>query len=474
MREGDNVALIVIKESNNNDGKDEVVLEWKGESYTFEDLVSCGSSSRDGIHVLVDSNRDSSRNRLEQLEVIVSTSLLLGAIGSWFLCSATGYQAIFPSSATTGIVLKITIWLTIFAIATTNQYHYWYPLQRTLHITLSTPTPTTTTNKNHSDNQTTKAVQPVTTTITHKSISSTSTPPTTTTTTTTTNKSSPTKKTKKTSSTKKQPKQQEEQLLVSSSSTNATTIPHIMEDGDSVPFRFIRATKGDIKAAKIRWSKTLEWRESMGMDTILQEPHPNLSCIKQNYPHYFHLRGKKNEACYYESPPKMKLKALKEANITMDDMLRHYVLCCEFMWTVIEPNEEGKSIYVINLDGMGMRDFAGDVVDFVKRASAFTSEHYPERSGTIFVVNVPSWFSIIWNAVKGWVDDVTKQKIKIIKSGNPQSITKALLEKIELHNIPPEYGGTSMPLGQSPEEEVFAHHFAKLNNKATTKPQQPL
>ena len=99
---------------------------------------------------------------------------------------------------------------------------------------------------------------------------------------------------------------------------------------------------------------------------------------------------------------------MREAGISMDDLLRHYALCCEFMWTVIEPTQDGKSIYVINLEGMGMRDFAGDIVDFVKRESAFISAHYPERSDTFFIINVPSWFTIIWNAVKGLVDDVTK------------------------------------------------------------------
>ena len=34
-------------------------------------------------------------------------------------------------------------------------------------------------------------------------------------------------------------------------------------------------------------------------------------------------------------------------------------------------------------------------------------------------------------------------------------VTKALVEKIPIENIPPEYGGQSMPLGQSPEETMF-------------------
>lgn len=232
---------------------------------------------------------------------------------------------------------------------------------------------------------------------------------------------------------------------------------------ESIPFRFIRATKGDVAAAKMRWAETCQWRAEMGMDTILSKPHPKLQVIKENYPHYFHLRGKKNECCYYERPAKMNLPALKAAGVQMDELLTHYALCCEFMWTEIEPSEEGKSIYVIDLDGIGFRDFAGEVVDFVKRASAFTGAHYPERSGSIFVINVPSWFNVIWNVVKPMVDDVTKQKITIMKYGM-EAITQALAEKIDIENIPPEYGGRSMPLGHSPEEKKFMQHFANLNH----------
>ena len=77
-----------------------------------------------------------------------------------------------------------------------------------------------------------------------------------------------------------------------------------------------------------------------------------------------------------------------------------------------------------------MRDIVGVVVDYVKRAYAFTSAHYPERSDTIFIINIPPWFTIIWNAIKGLVDDATKQKIEIIKlSSNPEQVKNALLKK---------------------------------------------
>jgi hypothetical protein len=198
------------------------------------------------------------------------------------------------------------------------------------------------------------------------------------------------------------------------------------------------------------------------MDTILSKPHPKIHIIKENYPHYFHLRGKKNECCYYEKPPKMNLPELKRNGVELEDALIHYALCCEYMWTHIDSTEEAKSIYVIDLEGIGFRDFAGDVVDFVKRASSFCGDHYPERSGSIYLINVPSWFSVIWNAVKPMVDDVTKKKITIMRYGM-EAITKALMEKIDIENIPPEYGGKSVPLGQAPEELGFMEHYEKLN-----------
>ena len=220
------------------------------------------------------------------------------------------------------------------------------------------------------------------------------------------------------------------------------------------PHRFIAAEKGDIESARKRYAITVQWRAEMGMDHIITDPHPNFTVIKKNYPHFYHLRGRNNEPCYYEKPPEINLKALRAAGVGMDDLLRHFALTCEFMWTLIEPSEDGKSIYIIDLNGMGMRDFAGEVVDFVKKTSAFTAAHFPERSGNIFVINVPSWFSIIWKTVSPWIDPVTVKKIKILGYGDA-AITKALVEKIPIENIPPEYGGQSMPLGQSPEETMF-------------------
>lgn len=219
------------------------------------------------------------------------------------------------------------------------------------------------------------------------------------------------------------------------------------------PLRFIRAGKGDPVVGRQRYEATLAWREENNINGILKEPHPHFELIKQHYPHFFHLQGRNGEKCYYEMPPQTDLKAMRKGGVNLKGLLRHYALVTEFMWQYVDSNDLGKSIYIIDLKGIRMTDFMGECVDFVRQTSSFTGAHYPERSGFIFVLNVPSWFKIIWNVVKPMVDPVTLEKVYILRG--EKEIFNALLERIPIENIPPEYGGQSMPLGQAPEENLL-------------------
>jgi len=235
-----------------------------------------------------------------------------------------------------------------------------------------------------------------------------------------------------------------------------------------IPKRFLTVAKGDPILGRKRYESTMKWRKENRMDDIVEEPNIYYKVIKQYYPHYYHLRGKNNEPCYYENPPRFNLKKLRTTGMVMDDLVRYYALVREYMWTKIEPSEEGKSIYILDLEGMSIFDFTGEVVEFVKRTAKFTGEHYPARSATIFVVNVPSWFNIIWKVVSPIVDDVTKDKVRILRG--KANILKALKKKIPIENIPPEYGGLSMPLGQSPQEKMFAEQMQRNLDENGLKP----
>ena len=231
-----------------------------------------------------------------------------------------------------------------------------------------------------------------------------------------------------------------------------------------MPLRFLRAGKNCPVQGLQRYKATLDMRREERLDTILREPSPLFPLIKKHYPHFCHLKGKNGEPCFYEQPPKTNLKALRDGGVNLESLLRHYKHITEYQWQWCERDDLQHSIYVIDLKGIRMLDFAGESVDFVKRASAFSAQHYPERAGFVFVVNVPSWFKLIWNVVKPLVDEDTLHKIYILRG--EEEIRQAMMERIPLENIPPEYGGTSMPLGESPEEMTLAAWVAHNNRLA--------
>ncbi|KAJ8575932.1 hypothetical protein ON010_g3277 [Phytophthora cinnamomi] len=244
-----------------------------------------------------------------------------------------------------------------------------------------------------------------------------------------------------------------------SGSTSGHSVTALEATG-SVPMRFILAEKGDETKALERYNETTEWRREEGVDQLLEEPSPHFKIIKENYPHYYHKRGKNGEPVYYEKPGKINLKALKNAGLTLDDLMHNYLMITEFLWQVIEQDDNRKGISVLDVDGIGISDFAGEAVEYVRKAASVSGKHYPERCAYIFVINVPSWFSMIWNTVKGMVDDVTREKVIIVRG--KKKIFEALSERIPVENIPVEYGGTSD--GKSPEEDLLFNLMAYVNS----------
>ncbi|KAL3667457.1 hypothetical protein V7S43_007679 [Phytophthora oleae] len=222
--------------------------------------------------------------------------------------------------------------------------------------------------------------------------------------------------------------------------------------------RFIAGEKGDEEKGRARFLATLEWRKENNIDDILVTPHPNFEVIKKYYPQYFHGKTRDGLPVYYERPGKIDLAALKREGLSIDDLLRHYMYITEYLWRVVEPNDSGRSITVLDVTGIGMYDLGGEVLDFIKRASAFTGDHYPERSAHIFIINIPGWFNMIWRMVKSLIDPVTREKVHMLKGS---AILKELETLIDLENIPSDFGGEGVALGDSEEEHALAAHVDK-------------
>ena len=64
--------------------------------------------------------------------------------------------------------------------------------------------------------------------------------------------------------------------------------------------RFLVGEKGVMHKALERWEDTTKWREDLGVDTILEQPHLNFDIIKRYYPHFFCGMTRDNHQLYIE------------------------------------------------------------------------------------------------------------------------------------------------------------------------------
>jgi len=96
-----------------------------------------------------------------------------------------------------------------------------------------------------------------------------------------------------------------------------------------------------------------------------------------------------------------------------------------------------QSLTIIDLKDGSMKLMSGKVYDFVKMASKIGQDFYPETLGNMYIVNAPLLFSGVWALIKPWIDEKTRNKIKILGSG----YQKELFAMVDPENLPDFLGG---------------------------------
>lgn len=100
---------------------------------------------------------------------------------------------------------------------------------------------------------------------------------------------------------------------------------------------------------------------------MLREPQPHFEVIKRHYPHFIHRRARNGCPVWIELPGRIDLPAIRSAGVSPEALQRHYVFVTEYMWGVLEPDfENGQAVTVLDVQGLGMRDLAGEALGFVK------------------------------------------------------------------------------------------------------------
>mmetsp|Transcript_8281 Transcript_8281/g.10893 ORF Transcript_8281/g.10893 Transcript_8281/m.10893 type:complete len:950 (+) Transcript_8281:99-2948(+) len=229
---------------------------------------------------------------------------------------------------------------------------------------------------------------------------------------------------------------------------------------NNVPGRYLRGCDNDLEEAQRRWALTVEWREANNVDNILEEPQPYFFIIKKHYPHFVYKRARNGCITYYEQVGKVNIKAVQAEGIEVAHLVRHYIFISEYAWRITEPDDDAQSVTVMDVEGIGLKDFQGDTRKFITECSNMIQSHYVERSNKIFIVNTPSWFNLVWKMIRPLLHENTQRKISIC--GRDYS---ELHDYIGKENMPTQYGGTCTDSFYSSELEKPMHDYVRRKNE---------
>ena len=95
---------------------------------------------------------------------------------------------------------------------------------------------------------------------------------------------------------------------------------------------------------------------------------------------------------------------------------------------------------IIDMGGMTLKLSTAVTRSYITRMIGIDSKHYPETLGRMFIINVPTIFSIAWALIAPFLDERTQNKIEIISSESAWK--KRLRECVDADKLPVEYGGT--------------------------------
>lgn len=227
-------------------------------------------------------------------------------------------------------------------------------------------------------------------------------------------------------------------LIILSHAYTSPDDPVVNNPDEEIPQRFINGCDGDLKEAQRRWDITRHWRETEGINDILNEPQPYFFIIKNYCPQYVCGRGKQGHLVFYERPGDFDSVQLKARGIGFAELTRHWLFVSEYQWKYIDPDPMAKSVAILDLANVTMSTLTGESKEILRTTVGWANQHYPERSFVICVVNAPIWFSMIWKMVKPLVAESTQRKVKIFAQS--ETLT-GLTEFIDMDQIPEWYGG---------------------------------
>ncbi|KAG1880706.1 CRAL/TRIO domain-containing protein [Suillus tomentosus] len=215
---------------------------------------------------------------------------------------------------------------------------------------------------------------------------------------------------------------------------------------DITLLRFLRARRYDVDKAQKQFSDTEAWRKQHNVDELFRTFEVNeMESARRFYPRWTGRRDKAGLPVYVYRLASLDAPLRKELeSVPSDRRYQRIVVLYEAMTRFVlplcshlaAPTPVSSVTTIIDLEQVSLSAM-WSLRSHLQVASTMATANYPETLSTIAIVNSPSFFPTIWNWIKTWFDEGTRNKIHIL--GKDPGPTLRLL--IDERDIPQSYGG---------------------------------
>jgi hypothetical protein len=223
--------------------------------------------------------------------------------------------------------------------------------------------------------------------------------------------------------------------------------------------RFCVASDWDPEETLLKLQNHLAWRKSNGLDEYIvsDDGHmtrfcQNLSPFRQSinglrrfFPCVFHKTDKRGSPVYYMRIGKVDGNELFE-NISIETFRNFFIFQQESSIEYRLPAaslEKGElvteSLFVIDLEGLTLASFNKNTRLLLKQVAEIGQNHYPETMSSVYVVNAPFVFRVIWSFLYPLLPSRVRDYIFIY--GDRFDYFPKLLEVIDRDSLPDFLGG---------------------------------
>ncbi|KAK1229865.1 hypothetical protein PQX77_007037 [Marasmius sp. AFHP31] len=229
----------------------------------------------------------------------------------------------------------------------------------------------------------------------------------------------------------------------------------ILKEGDSIGTddetlkRFLRARKYDLVQAKKMFRDAQHWRqtvEGVGIDELYRQidpfDYPERKDVFECWPMWFHKTDKRGRPLNVHFLGGMNLKKLY-STCTPERHWQTVLVNGESLTREVLPaarrangNSVSSVLVVVDLEGFSISQF-WQMKGLVQRSFQMSQDYFPETMGSLFVINAPSSFTMIWSVIKPWLAKETADKTDVLG----KDYKERLLEVVDADSLPSILGG---------------------------------